>query len=167
MSHIYLIAAMAKNRVIGNNGSIPWNIPGEQSRFRELTTNNVVIMGRKTFSEIYNKLKKPLPNRENIIVSSAQDFSSLGCPTFGSLLKAIDFAQNEFPQKDIYISGGQAIYNEGISFAEKLFLTEIDMEFEGDVFFPDFNIQDYERCVEKESGDFIPYRYVTYSKLRG
>lgn len=165
MPHIYLISACAKNRVIGFNGSIPWNIPGEQNRFKKLTTGNVVIMGRKTFSEIYSKLKKPLPGRINIIVSSTEDYSKIGCPTFDSLRKALNFAQKEYPDKDIYVSGGQALYSEAIEDAEKLFLTEIDLDVKGDVFFPEFDETDYVKTVEEEFTEPVSYRYVTYSKI--
>ena len=71
---ISLIVAYAKNNVIGKDGKIPWNIEGEQSRFKELTTNNIVIMGRKTFEEIYQKLQKPLPNRINIVISKTKKY---------------------------------------------------------------------------------------------
>lgn len=164
MSKICLIAAYANNRVIGSKGSIPWNIPGEQTRFRELTTGNVVIMGRKTFSEILQKLKKPLPGRINIIISKTNDYSEFGCPTFSSLAEAVEFSKRQYADKDIYISGGQSLYNEGILIAEKLYLTEIDLDVDGDVYFTDFNETDYVKTIEKEFTEPVSYRYITYTK---
>ncbi|MCQ2601849.1 MAG: dihydrofolate reductase [Treponema sp.] len=165
MQKVFLIAAYAHNRVIGFNGAIPWNIPGEQSRFRKLTTGNVVIMGRKTFDEIFQKLKKPLPGRINIIISKTKSYSDADCYTFSTLKDAVDFSIKEFPEKDIFISGGESLYKEGISLAEKLFLTEIDMDVKGDVFFPDFNENDYVKNIEEEFTEPVSYRYVTYTKL--
>lgn len=165
MQKVFLIAAYAHNRVIGSNGLIPWSIPGEQSRFRKLTTDNVVIMGRKTFDEIFQKLKKPLPGRINIIISKTKSYSDTDCYTFSTLKDAVDFSIKEFPEKDIFISGGESLYKEGISLAEKLFLTEIDMDVKGDVFFPDFNENDYVKNIEEEFTEPVSYRYVTYTKL--
>ena len=96
---ISFIVAFAKNNVIGKEGKIPWNIEGEQSRFKELTTNNIVIMGRRTFEEIYQKLQKPLPNRINIVISKTKKYDFENCFTFTSLDVALDFCKQTFPQK--------------------------------------------------------------------
>lgn len=165
MKKVFLIAAYAHNHVIGSNGSIPWNIPGEQSRFRKLTTGNVVIMGKKTFDEIFQKLKKPLPGRINIIISKTKTYSDIDCYTFSTLKEAVDFSIKEFPEKNIFISGGESLYKEGISLAEKLFLTEIDLDVEGDVFFPKFCENDYEKIIEEEFTKPVSYRYLTYTRL--
>ena len=101
---IALIAAYAKNRVIGNKGCIPWKIKGEQKRFRELTTGNVVIMGRRSFEEI----GRPLPGRTTIVVSGTRSFNGENCTTAKSLAEAIELAGN----RDIYISGGARLYEE-------------------------------------------------------
>ena len=118
---ISLIVAFAKNNVIGKDGKIPWNIDGEQSRFKELTTNNIVIMGRKTFEEIYQKLQKPLPNRINIVISKTKKYDFENCFTFDSLDAALDFCKKTFPQKDIFISGGAALYQKALPIVEKMY----------------------------------------------
>lgn len=164
MPHISLIAALAKNRVIGNNGSIPWNIPGEQKRFRDLTYGNVVIMGRKTFEEIFRKLSKPLPGRINLIISSTTCFSFSDCFTFKSLKEAIEYSERKFPDKEIFIGGGAALYKEAVSFADRMYLTEIDFEAEGDVFFPDFDETDFEKEINETFSKPVSYRYVTYTR---
>lgn len=153
---IAIIAAFDRNRVIGNKGRIPWNIPGEQSRFRELTTGNAVIMGRRTYEEI----GKPLPGRMNIIVSSTRQFTGENCYTAGSLSDAIALAGN----RDIFISGGAALYKEALPLAEKMYITEIDAEFEGDTFFPDFCQDKYIKETVKTCSGEIPYTYVTYTR---
>ena len=109
MKKVFLIAAYAHNHVIGSNGSIPWNIPGEQSRFRKLTTGNVVIMGRKTFDEIFQKLKKPLPGRINIIISKTKTYSmiSICIPEKDNIERKLDIIRKEIignPELEISIA---------------------------------------------------------------
>lgn len=161
---ISLIVAIAKNNVIGKDGKIPWNIDGEQSRFKELTTNNIVIMGRKTFEEIYQKLQKPLPNRINIVISKTNKYDFENCFTFDSLDDALDFCKKTFPQKDIFISGGAALYQKALAIVEKMYITEIDLEVPGDTFFPNFSKDDFiceEEIPVKSNINFV---YKTYKR---
>ena len=160
-----LIVAFAKNNVIGKEGKIPWNIEGEQSRFKELTTNNIVIMGRKTFEEIYQKLQKPLPNRINIIISKTKQYKFKDCYTFDSLENALIFCQKEFPQKDVYISGGASLYEKALPLVEKMFITEVDLDVLGDTFFPAFDKKEFvleEEIPVKSNVDFV---YKVYSRV--
>jgi dihydrofolate reductase len=157
---IGLIVAYTKNRVIGNKGAIPWRIKGEQRRFRELTTGNVVIMGRKSYEEI----GRPLPNRFTIVVSRTADFEAENCVTVPTLNDAIEYAKKNRPDENIYLSGGAGIYKEGLPLAEKLFITEVDAVIEGDTFFPEFDESKYEKTVDEEVDGEIPYAYVTYTK---
>ena len=154
---IGLIVAYTKNRVIGNKGQIPWRIKGEQKRFRELTTGNIVIMGRRSYEEI----GRPLPNRYTIVVSNTQKFEAENCTTVGSLEEAIRVADKS---KNIYISGGAGLYKEAIDIVDKMFITEIDAEIEGDTYFPEFNMDDFEREVECHVDGDMPYDYVTYTR---
>lgn len=154
---ISIIAAFDRNRVIGKNGRIPWKIPGEQSRFRELTTGNAVIMGRRTYEEI----GKPLSGRMNIIVSGTKQFTGENCYTVGSLSDAIALAG----KRDIFISGGAMLYAEAMPVAEKLYLTEIDAEYEGDTFFPEFPENEFRKETLKTFKGEIPYTYVTYTRI--
>lgn len=161
---ISLIVAFAKNNVIGKDGKIPWNIEREQSRFKELTTNNIVIMGRKTFEEIYQKLQKPLPNRINIVISKTKKYDFENCFTFDSLDAALDFCKKTFPQKDIFISGGAALYKKALPIVEKMYITEIALEVPGDTFFPKFLEDDFiceEEIPVKSNVDFV---YKTYKR---
>ncbi len=102
---IGIIAAFAHNRVIGNNGIIPWNIPGEQALFRELTTGNIVVMGRRTYDEI----GRPLPNRITIVISKSREYSGGNLYTVGTLDKAVKLASDIAPDKYIYLSGGSSV----------------------------------------------------------
>lgn len=157
---IGLIVAYTRNRVIGNKGQIPWRIKGEQRRFRELTTGNVVIMGRKSYEEI----GRPLPNRFNIIVSRTEKYEDENLITVPSLTEAIEYAKENFPNKDIFLSGGAGIYNEGLPLAEKLFITEVDATILGDTYFPEFDESLYEKTIDEHVDGDIPYTYVTYTK---
>ena len=153
---ISLIVAYAKNQVIGNKGCIPWKIKGEQKRFRELTTGNVVVMGRRSYEEI----GKPLPNRTTIVVSSTKQFEGDNCMTAKSLEEAIRMAGD----RDIYISGGARLYEEALPLVEKMYITEIACEVEGDTFFPTFNKDEFIREVDAHFESEIPYTYVTYTR---
>ena len=153
---IGLIVAHTKNRVIGKDGSMPWNIPGELSRFRELTTGNVVIMGRRT----YESIGKPLPNRYNIIISRTQRFEAENCTTAGSLEEALRSAGN----RDIFIGGGGKLYEEAIPLVDKMYITEIDAVIDGDTFFPEFDASEFIREVEKTVDGELPYEYVIYTR---
>lgn len=160
---IGLIVAYTKNRVIGNKGQIPWRIKGEQRRFKELTTGNVVIMGRRSYDEIGH----PLPNRFTIVVSKTANYEAENCITKGSLTEAIEYAQEKMPDKNIYLSGGAGIYKEGLPLADKLFVTEVDLEIEGDTFFPEFDESLYKKTVDEFVDGEIPYTYVTFEKKKG
>lgn len=157
---IGLIVAYTRNRVIGNKGQIPWRIKGEQKRFRELTTGNVVIMGRKSYEEI----GRPLPNRFNIIVSRTEKYEDENLITVPSLAEAIEYAKKNRPGEDIFLSGGAGIYNEGLPLAEKLFVTEIEATVLGDTYFPEFDESLYEKTIDEHVDGDIPYTYVTYTK---
>lgn len=155
---IALIVAYAENRVIGNKGCIPWKIKGEQKRFKELTTGNVVVMGRRSFEEI----GKPLPNRTTIVVSLTKTFEGENYYTVGSLQEAIELAGD----RDIYISGGARLYAEAIDLVDKMYITEIEADIEGDTYFPDFEEELFDKeVVERFEGE-IPYTYVTYTRRR-
>lgn len=153
---IGLIVAYAKNRVIGNEGCIPWRIKGEQRRFRELTTGNVVVMGRRSYEEI----GRPLPNRMTYVVSKTKNFDEEGVKTVSSIEEAISLAGD----KNVYISGGARIYEEAMPYVEKMYITEVDLEPVGDTFFPDFNEDDFIKVVDEEIDGEIPYKYVTYTR---
>ncbi len=154
---IALIAAFAKNQVIGNKGYIPWKIKGEQKRFKELTTGNIVIMGRRSYEEI----GKPLSNRTTIVVSNTKNFDGENCLTARSLAEAIKLAGN----KDIYISGGAKLYEEALLLVEKMYITEIDCDIEGDTYFPPFEKEQFVKEINEKCEGEIPYTYVTYTRI--
>ena len=153
---IALIVAYAKNRVIGNKGCIPWKIKGEQKRFKELTTGNVVIMGRCSFEEIC----KALPNRTTIVVSSTKEFTGENCYTVSSLEEAIQLAGN----RDVFISGGAGLYEEALPIVDIMYITEIDKVIDGDTFFPQIDDADFVKEINEKFEGEISYTYVTYTR---
>lgn len=156
---IGLIVARSKNNVIGKKGKIPWKIKGEQKQFRELTTGNVVVMGRKSYEEIGH----PLPNRKNIIVSKSKNFTGENLITVGSLQEAIDISSGE----NIYVSGGYGLFKEALPLVDKMYITEIDIIIEnGDVFFPEFESDEFDITVGETEGDDIKYTRTVYTRKR-
>ncbi len=153
---IAIIAAYAQNRVIGRDGRIPWKIPGEQARFRELTLGQAVVMGRRTYEEIGH----PLPGRMNFVVSSTKNFDTENCQTVASLAEAIALAGD----RDLYVSGGAKLYAEALPVAEKLYITEIHREVEGDTFFPIFDETMFDKTREAYCPGEMPYTYMTYTR---
>lgn len=153
---IALIVAHSKNNVIGNKGRIPWNIKGELRRYKELTTGNVVIMGRRSYEEI----GKPLPNRINIVISTTKTYEGENLITVRSLKEALDIAED----RDVYISGGEKIFEEAIHIVDKMYITLVDKVIEGDTYFPDFNEEDFERQIDEHVDGEVPYTYMTFTR---
>jgi dihydrofolate reductase len=129
---IILIAAMAKNRVIGRGNTIPWHIPGEQQRFKAITMGHTLIMGRKTFESIGH----PLPGRKILVISRNPGYQAKGCLTATSLTEALALCSET---ETAFIAGGGEIYREALPLAESIYLTVLDREVAGDVIFPKFD----------------------------
>jgi len=127
---IILIAAVAKNNVIGKDGKIPWDIPEDKERFHELTSGHTVIMGRKTFETCTNGT---LPGRKNIVVSTTKK-EVTGALVFESLQEALGRCTGK-----VFIIGGGQIFAEAMRYADKLLITHVDKDIEGDVFFPEID----------------------------
>ena len=156
---IGLIVARSKNNVIGRNGEIPWKIKGEQKFFKELTTGNIVVMGRKSYEEIGH----PLPNRQNIIVSKTMKYEGENLITVSSLAEALALSDNS----NIYIAGGYGLYKEAIPFVDVMYITEVDMNIEdGDVFFPEFDVNDFDLIIGETFDENTKYTRTTYIRKK-
>ena len=136
---ISIIVAHAKNRVIGKANKLLWHISDDLKRFKTLTTGHPIIMGRKT----YESIGKPLPNRTNIIVSRNINELS-GCFVYPSLESAIEKV-GEIDKEEIFIIGGGEIYRQALPLADRLYVTKVDLNIEGDTYFPE-----YEKDFTKE-----------------
>jgi len=131
-----MIAAMGKNRVIGLNNKMPWHLPADLKWFKKITLGSPIIMGRKT----YESIGFPLPGRLNIILSRNKQLEIKGCSVVNSLDAALQLAKNEAqPSQEVFITGGSHLYEKFLNNADRLYLTLIDEDFEGDTFFPDYS----------------------------
>lgn len=156
---IALIAAKSQNNVIGKGGRIPWDIPGELRQFRELTRGNIVIMGRISYEEIGH----PLPERENFVISRSREFSGERLRSFPELPEALRYAEEYYPEKEIYIAGGAGLFAEALPLADRMYLTEIATAVvDGEVFFPAFDPSDFIRETGAWEGEGISYRRILY-----
>ena len=134
MKHFKAIAAMSLNRVIGNGNQIPWHLPEDFKWFKKMTTNQIVIMGSTTWRSLGCK---PLPNRINIVLSRTHDYSGDGAAdhTFSDPDTALVFCENEYPDKEIFIIGGDVVYRTYIDIVDRFYVTEIYADYQCDTFF--------------------------------
>lgn len=156
---IVMIAAMAKNRTIGKDNQIPWHLKEDFEFFKQATLGYPIIMGKNTF----NSLKQPLPNRENIILTR---FPLDGLQCFTAMDEAIKYCQSNSYDK-AFLIGGSSVYEEGLKIADKILLTQIEKDYEGDTRFPEINNSDW-KLVEvvkaySEENDFH-YSFNTFKK---
>ncbi|MBI5420912.1 MAG: dihydrofolate reductase [Parcubacteria group bacterium] len=169
---ISLIAAMGRNRVIGNRNTLPWKLPADMKRFRELTRRKMVIMGKSTFDSI----GKPLPNRTNIVITG-QDIEIPGCFVTHSIDSAIlhGYAgtgrENGMPWNEVMVIGGASIYTQFLPRANRLYLTYIDEDFEGDAWFPIFENPEIWEETERiphnpDNENKYAYAFVTYERKK-
>lgn len=155
---IAIVAAVAKNGVIGAKNELPWHIPEDLKRFRELTHGKIVLMGRKTFDSIMARNGKPLPERTNAVVTTRDD---LGAAPGVLVFHSIDEALANFAGADVYVIGGGEIYRQTIDRVDTLYLTELDRDVPGDVYFPAFNRDEWKVLYEDPREGF---RFVTYRR---
>ena len=156
--NIKIIAALSTNRVIGNKGKIPWFIKGELKRFKNITMNHNVIMGRKT----YESIGKTLDGRKNIIVSSDKNLQVDGAMVENSFENALSECDS---YKDIYIIGGSKIYEVALSYCDYLILTIIHKHIHGDTYFPEYDASNWRLVSETRNYDLenkFSYSYLTY-----
>lgn len=154
---IILIAAMAKNRVIGKGNTIPWHIPGEQQRFKGMTMGHTLIMGRKTFESI----GRPLPGRKTVIISRNREYQAAGCLVAPSLAEAIALCPET---ETVFIAGGGEIYQQAMELADFIYLTVLDREVEGDILFPEFDPKQFLKISEERVEGTEPYTFTVFSR---
>ena len=159
---ISLVAAVARNGVIGRDGSIPWRIPEDMKRFRELTIGHAVVMGRKTWDSLPDRFR-PLPGRRNIVVTRNPGWSGEGAERAASLPDALRLLDDA---SEVFVIGGGEIYREALPVADRLVLTEVDLEVEGDTRFPDWDRSAYDETTREPqvSENGTPFSFVTYAR---
>ncbi len=144
--NISIISAVAKNGVIGVKNSLPWKLSGDMKYFSKTTTGKTVIMGKNTFLSIFKALEKPLPNRRNIILSKTME-KTKGIEVIRDI-KEIENLNNK--DEEIFIIGGASLYEQMILLANKMYITEVDCDCEGDTFFPSFNKDEWNIISEEK-----------------
>ncbi len=154
---VSMIAAMARNRVIGRDNQLPWHLPEDLKYFRSVTWGKPIIMGRKTF----DSLGRPLPGRTNIVVTGQAGLKLAGARVTASLTEALEiaFAQAELDAVDeVMVIGGATLYQQLLDRADRLYLTKVDAEPDGDAWFPDFDEDRWQVTSERrvEAGDGYP-----------
>ncbi|MFD1425414.1 dihydrofolate reductase [Kroppenstedtia sanguinis] len=138
---IRLIVAYANHRVIGRNGQMPWHLPNDLKHFKETTTGHTVVMGRKT----YESIGKPLPRRRNVILTENPHFRA------PAGVEVIHHPQEVTQLGDLFIIGGAQLYEQFLPLADRLYITQIDLETEGDTFFPKWDPKEF-RIIEQREG---------------
>ncbi len=161
-----MIAALAENRVIGRDNQLPWHLPADLRHFKALTLGKPVIMGRKT----WDSLGRPLPGRLNLVVSRQAGLQLPGAEVFADLTAALARAEQwarEQAADELMLIGGAQLYQQALPLAQRLYLTRVALQPEGDAFFPDVPLADWQCLVEEvhEAEDALPaYRYQTWQR---
>ncbi|MEO0338532.1 MAG: dihydrofolate reductase [Bacteroidota bacterium] len=139
------IVAVAKNRVIGKDNNIPWYLSTDLKFFKKTTLNHHVIMGRKSFESI----GRPLPKRTNVVITRNAFYMATGCICVYSVEEALSIAENN-GEEEAFIIGGAQIYELSLPYLDKLYLTEVDAEPEGDVYFPEIDLSEWNLLSQKD-----------------
>lgn len=156
MTEIVIIAAVAKNRVIGKDNRLLWNIPEDMAHFKALTAGHPVIMGRKTWESLPPRFR-PLPGRRNIVISRQADYDAPGAEVAESLEIALKKASTVALA---FVIGGEQIYRQAMAVADRLEITEVDLDPEGDAWFPEIAAGDWENTATTAGTgfSFLTYR---------
>ena len=144
---IRLICAIAKNNVRGNENRLPWNISEDLKRFKELTSKNIVVMGRKT----YESIGRPLPKRKNIVLSRNKNLEIQGVEVMNSIESVID--SYNLQEKDLYVIGGTFIYELFLEHCDYLHITNVERDYDGDAYFPEIDWANWKLIEEINSYD--------------
>lgn len=160
---VSVIAALAKNRVIGIENRLPWRLPEDLAHFRALTLGHPVLMGRKTFES----LGRPLPGRSNVVITRNRDYRPEGCLVAESIPAALALCRDS---DEVFFIGGAQLYAQAIPLADRLYLTEVDIDAQGDAWFPDYDRGAF-REMSREShvgtkGDPFHFDFVVYARVR-
>lgn len=160
-TRLSILVAMAKNRVIGKSNQLPWHLPADLKHFKLLTMGQTIVMGRKT----YESIGRPLPGRENIIITRQLGYEVPGATVVNSLQDALLICEESSAfNRESFIIGGEKLYRQTLDICQRMYVTEIQSDFDGDVFFPEFDRSDWEEIQRHkhitENGAHIEYHFV-------
>jgi len=168
-SDLSLIVAMTEERVIGNNNTLPWNIPSDLNRFRKITIGHPVIMGRKNWESL-SEMRRPLRHRSNIVLTRREDYEAKGALVAHSIKEAYLLARNTPGADEIFIIGGEEIYQQFLPYVQKAYITFVQASVPGKAYFPKWRNADwvYERIPEsfskKDDRDEYPTLFATWQR---
>ena len=158
-----IVVAMDSNRLIGKDNGLPWHLPADLAFFKKLTTGNTILMGRKTFDSI----GRPLPNRRNIVITRNADIEITGCEVVNSIEKALSLVQSE---TEVMVIGGAKLYQQILPIADRLYITQIEGEFDGDAYFPSYNEAEWSQISidsrEPDENNHHKYHFITFDRRR-
>lgn len=158
---INLIVAISKNNCIGKDNKLPWHLPEDLKHFKKITSGKTVLMGRKTFESILDYLGKPLPKRKNIVITRNKNYEvPEGVEVYTDLNEAIEKYKNE----EVFVIGGSSIYEQSMPLADKLYITHVNQEVDGDAFFPEINNEVWKEKSREEHEGFAFVNYVRMLK---
>lgn len=160
---ISIIVAVAQGGVIGGGGDLLWHISEDLRRFKQITSEHTVIMGRKT----YDSIGRPLPRRRNIVITRSEEWSAEGCERASSLEQAVGMCEGE---QEIFVIGGGEIYRQAMPLADRLYLTRVEKEYAGDTYFPEIRADEWrelsnERYERGEKFEY-PFEFVDLERVR-
>ena len=165
---VSMIAAVAANKVIGKDNDLVWSLPDDMRHFVTTTKGRHVIMGRKNYDSIPEKFR-PLPNRPNIVLTHQKDFKADQCIVLNNLKEAIELA-SKAGETEAFIIGGAQIYAMGLEIADRMYLTEIEKEYDGDTHFPDFDKKFWKEVSRihhaKDDRHESAFDFVVYDKIK-
>ncbi|MGZ3456881.1 MAG: dihydrofolate reductase [Archangium sp.] len=153
------IVAMASNRCIGKNSALPWRLPADLQRFKQLTMGHTLIMGRKT----YESIGRPLPGRTTLVVTRQPDYAPEGVQVAHSLEQALEQARGD----EVFIAGGADLYRQAMDRVQRLYLTRIERAYEGDTFFPELDLSGWRLVAEEHhpaTATAPPFAFLTYER---
>ena len=159
-----IVAALGNNRALGKGGQLLWNIPDDLKHFKQLTLGHPVVMGRKTWESLPEKFR-PLPDRTNIIVTRQRNYEATGAQVASSFEKALAATASALGADEVFIIGGGELYTTALPHTNRLYLTLIDDEKEGDAFFPEYE-KEFTKIISDESreSDGLKYRWLTLER---
>ena len=163
---ISLIVAASENDVIGRDGALPWHLPADLKRFKKLTIGHDVVMGRKTYQSILESLGRPLPKRRSLVLSRDLEYRPLGAEMASGLEQALELAAED---DEIFVIGGASVFAEALPRADRLYLTRVHADIEGDVYFPEVDLGSWKLVSEErhEANDRHAYAFsfLDYERL--
>jgi len=164
VTRVNLVVAIARNGIIGRNGQLPWRLPSDLRQFRHITLGHPIVMGRVT----HESIARPLPGRRNVVVTRDSSRVAAGCEAVASLGAALRLLKDS---PEVMIIGGRGLYAEALPIADRLFITEVLAEVEGDVSFPPFQAAEFREleCVEHPAaeGDEFACRFRILERING